>query len=310
MLPKAVAGLVIGDVIVAAGGITSAISGVVAIAGLYTYIVVIPRKEESLRKGIVGEGIVNPDTIIKVLKQFKGDAERLAALRAMLNYDAKSGKEVLEKIKKFDPTVAQVAAGKQRASALTKVGSTTLCLALIVTVANRVNQRVSSDPIGIEAEDAGRTPGHSGGTGGAINGVGGTGGSAAGAAGTHNKPPGEDPPKGEFMTLDGTVVWRGQSNVFPVKGVIKCTTYDVEQPAQRLRFVTDASGRFSIGYQSPIRCSPEDVWITGDLGPHVFQARIISTRPDNLTFELLDWAKTPSGDAAPAEPTPAPSAQP
>ena len=55
--------------------------------------------ERSVRQLVEGEGLFNANQVLRILEQFKGDAARLEALKALAHYDTNKAQGILTKIK-------------------------------------------------------------------------------------------------------------------------------------------------------------------------------------------------------------------
>jgi hypothetical protein len=81
-----------------AAGVSSILSLLAFLAGLFVWLQS-QKKERSVVDVIRGEGIVQADTVVKIVKQFKDDDKRLEALKEILKYSDARAKDVLDKVK-------------------------------------------------------------------------------------------------------------------------------------------------------------------------------------------------------------------
>lgn len=81
-----------------AAGVTTVLSLLSFFGALYVW-VYSQHKEQSIVDAVTGEGIVQAKTVVKILKQFKADESRLAALERVLGYSRERAADVLGKVK-------------------------------------------------------------------------------------------------------------------------------------------------------------------------------------------------------------------
>lgn len=81
-----------------AAGITSAVSLAAFVAALYIWFQSRAR-ETSVVETVRGQGIVNAELVVPLLKTFDTDEKRLEALREITGYDQKRAEGLLEKVK-------------------------------------------------------------------------------------------------------------------------------------------------------------------------------------------------------------------
>jgi carboxypeptidase family protein len=81
-----------------AASISSVLSLAAFLGALYIWLQS-RKSEQSVVEIVKGQGVVDAATVVRVLKQFKSDEARLAALQHMLGYDASRAADVLQKVK-------------------------------------------------------------------------------------------------------------------------------------------------------------------------------------------------------------------
>jgi hypothetical protein len=81
-----------------AAGIGSMLSLCAFLGVLYTWLAS-RRSERSVVETVRGQGIVEADTVVRVLKQFDSDDKRIEALHEMLGYDRERASDVVAKVK-------------------------------------------------------------------------------------------------------------------------------------------------------------------------------------------------------------------
>lgn len=81
-----------------AAGVTTILSLISFLGGLYVWLQS-QKKEKSVVDTIKGEGIVQAEGVIQILKQFNSDETRLQALQQMLGYSKDRASDVLDKVK-------------------------------------------------------------------------------------------------------------------------------------------------------------------------------------------------------------------
>ncbi|MFZ0423226.1 MAG: hypothetical protein WAL80_10155 [Xanthobacteraceae bacterium] len=80
-------------------------SGVIGLLSLISYFYYLYRvrevesSERSVKEIVEGDGLFNPDQVLQILREFKDDASRLNALKALTSLSNKSAERVYEKIK-------------------------------------------------------------------------------------------------------------------------------------------------------------------------------------------------------------------
>src|SRR5712692_2948929 len=84
-----------------AAGITSGLSFFAFVAALYVWLQS-RQREHSILQTIRGEGVVDTQTVVRILKEFASDEHRIKALQEMLKYDEGRAKGVVEKVKRVD----------------------------------------------------------------------------------------------------------------------------------------------------------------------------------------------------------------
>jgi hypothetical protein len=81
-----------------AAGVTTVLSLLSFFGGLYVWLQS-QKREQSVVDVIKGEGIVQAATVVRILKEFKSDETRLAALQQVLGYSKDRAADVLDKVK-------------------------------------------------------------------------------------------------------------------------------------------------------------------------------------------------------------------
>jgi hypothetical protein len=118
-------------------------SGITTLIGLCAFIAVIylwyasRQKERSLREVVAGEGVVRPESVVDILKQFTSDSARMEALQRILGYDKRLSERIVAKVSNVD--VGSFATGQQQlwTRRLLVVGSVLLLLSLVAAIYSR-----------------------------------------------------------------------------------------------------------------------------------------------------------------------------
>jgi hypothetical protein len=92
------------EIIKATSTFTTAVSVVALGAALYAFIMRRVRMG-SIRSQIVGDAPVSGKEVVRVLKTFRDDAQRLRALEVLLQNDSATAKGVLDRARQIDPTL-------------------------------------------------------------------------------------------------------------------------------------------------------------------------------------------------------------
>lgn len=127
-----------------AAGVTTILSLLSFLGGLYVWLQS-QRKEKSVVDTIKGEGIVQAEGVVAILKEFKSDDTRLQALQQILGYSKDRASDVLDKVKSnIDVRRFSLDSQGQLQRRLVVTGIVLITLAVLSIVASRVRAEESN----------------------------------------------------------------------------------------------------------------------------------------------------------------------
>jgi hypothetical protein len=125
-------------------------SGITTIMGLCAFVAVLylwyasRQKERSIRQIVTGEGIIRPESVVEILKQFSNEEARLEALQRILGHDTGLSEKIIKRISKVDVGTFSVEQQHLWTRRLFVVGMVLLALSLVAAVYSKRATNVSS----------------------------------------------------------------------------------------------------------------------------------------------------------------------